>query len=221
VTAAEEPAAPLDPALRLAVLQRHRDAAIQLLAEAFEAWRSAGFDRFNDLEASCTVRIFDCLTRLIHARLANDDWAVMASYEEPLLTRDQLEGRADPTRAKRPDLRLLLFGGRGGVIHVESKRLLGGANGAEYVSNGMGRFVRGQYPTDSGLGAMLGYEMEISIADRVVEINAAVDGHADLGTSHRLRPEAPLGPIADVHRSDHNCAPAQVFSLIHMFAEVA
>lgn len=51
----------------------------ELLIEAVDAWRAAGFSRFDDGEVSCTVRLYACCRVVLAASPAR----MMALVESP------------------------------------------------------------------------------------------------------------------------------------------
>lgn len=84
-----------------------------LFEEALEEWRSTGFDRFDDSETACTVRLFDCADRIL--RRGQSKWAlVRVQYDGPQPTPAIRAGTANPNSSPRPDLVLSIGSGRGG-----------------------------------------------------------------------------------------------------------
>ena len=75
-----------------------------------------------------------------------------------------------------------------------------------YVGNGgMGRFVRGQYPTTCGCGGMLGYVMDQNVDSAIAAINTALSNNKDqlqLRSPHLLHPAISLDN-PDVHQTLH------------------
>ena len=213
------PAAILDPELRARLLSRHLEDAFKLLADALHRWRASSFRRFSDRETSCTVRVYGCMEELLDEEVS-DDPQVFPLYDLVRLTRDHLDGYANPDSAKRPDLTLALGGNRRHRIYVECKRLGLGATARQYVDDGLMRFVRAKYPTHEGRGAMIGYVQSRTIAERVGEINGHIESHAELGPADCLVAQQPLGPIADVHESSHHSTADEDLRLSHLFVDM-
>lgn len=207
----------LDPALRANVLARHREQALELIADALAEWRATGYTRYDDREVSCTVRVLDAMLRILRAREHVELVQIFPQIEGTETTPDQLAGRSDFSKAKRADLVLYLGGSHSHRLCVECKRLYQSANGAEYTKNGILRFVRGDYTGDRGRAMMVGYVMSKTIPARTAEINAAISSHPDLGQAHRLGPRAPVSAISDAHQSMHK--PAGL-TLTHLFVDM-
>jgi hypothetical protein len=149
-----------------------------------------------------------------------DDPQVFPLYDLVRLTRDHLDGYAEPDSAKRPDLTLALGGNRRHRIHVECKRLGSGATARQYVDEGLMRFVVGEYPAYEGRGAMVGYVQMRTIPERVAEINTHIEQHDHLGPTDCLTDRAAMGAIADVHDSSHHAAGGEDVQLTHLFVDM-
>jgi hypothetical protein len=212
------PAAGLDREFRQRILALHRIEALELLAAAMDAWRNTGYTRYDDREVSCTVRVFAELLTILDEQARLEGIQIFPEIESVQPTRAQLEGRANFSRARRPDLVLYLGGNRSHRMIVECKRLLGSANASRYVGDGLMRFVNGDYPADDGRAVMIAYVMTKEIAIRVTEINAAIDAHDDLGPAHRLDGPTAQPPIDDVYNSEHGDARQLVVT--HMFLDM-
>jgi hypothetical protein len=194
--------------------------ALQLLHAALEDWKARGFPRWSDHEVPCTTVVHGRLTEMVERRDPLAAAPVWVEYESPELTEDQLGGRADPATAGRRDLVLYFGRTRSARFPIECKRLDGRANGAAYVSDGILRFVRLHYGAPLDAAAMVGYVMSRSVEDRVVEINAAVTSHPELGPAHVLRtaPEVPAGDHP--HRSEHRLQQPRSITLTHFFIDM-
>jgi hypothetical protein len=215
--AAGSPADALDPGLRAHVLARHREEAVGLLADALDAWRSTGYSRYDDREVSCTVRVFAAMLQILREREHLELVQIFPQIEGVEVTREQLAGRGDFSRAKRADLVLYLGGGYSNRICVECKRLYQSANGARYADTGILRFERGHYTGDRGKAFMVGYVMTKTVSSRVAEINTAVSSHPELGVSHQLGPAPAVNAIADVQGSVHR---DKTLELTHLFMDM-
>jgi hypothetical protein len=217
--APSEPATALARNLRTQLLERHRAEALSLVAQAMGKWREEGFLRYDDRENSCTIRVFSWMLTLLEAKIDNDDPVQIIPIVEGVTpTKDQLAGRANFATAKRPDIVLFLGGNHAVRICVECKRFRGSANAREYTQNGILRFLAGQYVTDAGRGAMIGYVMTRSIGVRVAQVNEQVEKHPSMGAGHRLGAASPIAPIDDVHVSTHS---STGITLTHLFLDMS
>jgi hypothetical protein len=209
-----EPATALAPVLRGQLLQRHRTQALKLVAEAIGKWRDEGFLRYDNRENSCTIRVYACMLALLEEKLDEDPVQIIPVVEGVTPTSGQLAGRASVATAKRPDIVLFLGGNHAVRMCLECKRFLGSANAKEYTENGMLRFLTGQYSTDAGRGAMIGYVMTHSIPVRVFQVNQQIEMHPAMGVSHQLCAAPAITPIDDVHVSTHT---GTEIMLTHLF----
>lgn len=207
----------LDPALRDAVLSRHREQALGLLADALDTWRKTGYHRYDDREISCTVRVFSAMLQILREREHLELIQIFPQIEGMEITSDQLNGRGNFARAKRADLVLYLGGSYSKRICIECKRLFRSANGREYADNGILRFERRDYVGDSGEAYMVGYVMTKQVSDRIGEINTAISAHPELGPDHRLSPGQAAGAITDVQSSVHRNG---MLRLTHLFVDM-
>jgi hypothetical protein len=214
----DEPAAALAKDLRASLLQRHREAALGLIADAIGSWRAAGFDRYDNRETSCAVRVFAWMCEILEGRVTADPVQVIPIIEGVTPTREQLAGRANVAQAKRPDLLLYLGGNHTVRMAVECKRFLGSANAGQYVANGMTRFLSGSYVTDAGRGVMVGFVMTNSVAARVEQVNKQISGHDNLGAGDHLERCSGYPSAPDSYRSEHA---AHAVSLTHFFVDMS
>jgi hypothetical protein len=150
----------------------------ELFGRAFEDWERAGFDRFDDGETSCTVRLFDCVDRILRNDLRK--WGlVRVQYDGPQPTPEIRSGRANPNTSPRPDLILSI--GRL-ELNMEAKRV--GTHSPlprDYVERGMARFVTGRYAMTVGQpGHMLGYILNDPPQECVTAINRVIAGSASV-----------------------------------------
>ncbi len=212
-----EPAAALAPSLRAQLLERHRAEALNLIAEAMGKWREEGFVRYDNRENSCTIRVFSWMLTLLETRFEADPVQIIPIVEGVTPNQDQLAGRANFATAKRPDIVLFLGGNHAVRMCVECKRFLGSANAREYTENGILRFLTGQYITDAGRGAMIGYIMTHSIGVRVAQVNEQIRTHPSMGEDHQLGDASPIAPIDDVHVSTHS---SSGITLTHLFLDM-
>lgn len=188
-------------ALQRSMASRFDGLIRELLVDAASLWESEGFFRKNDSEIACTVRMFDCASRLRDARA--ELALIHVQYDGPQPTPEMRRGLADPARARRPDLNF-----RVGevVVHVEAKRLhLRDGLPRLYVDEGMRRFIDGHYPASpDGCGYMLAYVLNDPPPDAVAEVNAIISGAPDLGPKHVLGAPSERGPRLLLHVSLHN-----------------
>jgi hypothetical protein len=212
-----EPATALASNLRAQLLDRHRSQALRLVAEAMGMWREAGFLRYDNRENSCTIRVYACMLTLLEEKFDEEPVQIIPIVEGVAPTREQLAGLASVATAKRPDIVLFLGGNHAVRMCLECKRFLGSANAREYTENGILRFLNGQYSTDAGRGAMIGYVMTHSISARVTQVNQQIEKYPSMGTSHQLRAVPAIVPIDDVHVSTHA---GTKITLTHLFLDM-
>jgi hypothetical protein len=213
-----EPAAALASELRASLLQRHREAALGLISDAIGSWRAGGFDRHDDREPSCTVRVFAWMCEILDAHIAANPVQIIPIIEGVTPTREQLAGHVNVAQAKRPDLLLYLGGNHTVRMAVECKRFFRGANAGKYVDNGMARFLSGSYVTDAGRGAMVGFVMTNTVAARVEQVNKRIAEHKSLGAGDLLESCSGYPSVPDSYRSDHT---AHAISLTHFFVDMS
>lgn len=207
----------LSAQLRIELLERHRSEALELVAEALGRWRDHGFTRYDNLENSCTVRVYSWMLAVLEEWMQGHPVQIIVVPEGFSPTAEQLAGRASVSTAKRPDLVMYLGGNHAVRMCIECKRFLGAANASQYTENGIMRFVRGFYETDNGRAAMVGYVMTSSIETRIAQVNGAISSHSDLSSADHLEDRGALGPVDHVQGSSHL---AGAISLTHLFVDM-
>jgi hypothetical protein len=170
----------LAPALQELVARDIDGLVDELLHHAVEQWRLTGWHRFDDLEINCTIQLYKCLSEVGRSRLALRILTLQLEWVQP--TAEMMAGNESASGMKRPDLNISL--GLTAARLVECKRLaLTGGLPKRYVDEGMARFVSGKY-AESGI--MVGYVQADTPPEVVDAINTEVDGHWDMGSTHRL-----------------------------------
>lgn len=172
-----------------------------LFVQALAEWRSLGFNRFDNSETSCTVRLFDCADRVL--RRDQRKWAlVRVQYEGPQPTPAIRAGTVNPNASPRPDLVLSVGSAQ---MNVEAKRVgVRSPLPRDYVFRGLMRFIDGHYEARPDRPAhMLGYVLTDRPADCVAAINRVILGAPELGQGHELRAVGGAGSLIDRYKSDH------------------
>jgi hypothetical protein len=180
---------------------KHADSLItELLHLAALEWAALGFNRFDDSEVSCTVRLFDLADRIVRQ---DPKWTLLRlQYDGAQPTKEMRAGRADPNTTPRPDMVLTV-----GLsdLSVEAKRIgVRSPLPRDYVNRGMLRFVEGKYPADIGSpGIMVGFALRDGLAACVVAINHAICKTPSLGASNQLMTPESLSRRMSRYLSNH------------------
>ncbi|MEV6487516.1 hypothetical protein AB0M20_02585 [Actinoplanes sp. NPDC051633] len=172
-----------------------------LLVAAALLWEKDGFNRWDDGEIACTVRMFDCALRVMESDAVR--WALIhVQYDGPQPTLAMRTGHADPSRAPRPDMNIRLGTA---LVHVEAKRLhVRDGLPKDYVKKGMIRFIDGRYPAAGhNIGAMLAYLLKDSPQDSLQAVNGVISREQALGQSHLLGNSTQAAPRLSIHISSH------------------
>ena len=130
----------------------------KLLIESITSWAAKGFDRYEDYETSFTIRLYALMLEVKESN-RGEMLMIHLQYDAPLPTQEMLLGLADPGRSPRPDLTVKCGEA---PIYIEAKRVMP-TNGlpAEYVNEGMMRFLDGRYVSSNlSLALMFGYIMK-------------------------------------------------------------
>jgi hypothetical protein len=194
---------------------------VRLVDDLFDAaialWSAAGWHRFDDLEANCTIQVFrwaqvaagrDAALRVLHVEL---EW-----YQP---SPAQLAGTESAVGMPRPDIRVSI--GAVGVL-AECKRLAAvGSLPKAYVDNGIARFVANTYRSETGLAVMVGYLVADTVDAVVPAINQHVDAHTLMGSSHRLVSSTPVATYVALYSSAHARGNAPELRLRHYLCPMA
>jgi hypothetical protein len=199
------------------ILERQRDTAHSLLAEAALEWIAEGCPRYNDHETSCTAALVGHVIRTIDERKARA-FQPLVTLETGAWTEAHFSGAADPDSVPRPDV-VMWFGLRHEArMNIECKRLLSGsATANDYVKKGMCRFLDGRYPTDEGIGTMIAFLLDRDGDQAVEEINTAIE--AIIKRVELLGKVEGLGGLDSVYESDH-AVPTGDLSLVHLLLDL-
>lgn len=125
------------------------------------------------LEVPITTRVRKAMLRVKKA-LGLTNLEIGGEFEllDPTTTDSEVEGRIDIT------LKFLhQFGDEEAYLAVECKRLAAGDTtlNRKYVTQGVDRFVTGQYAQGHHWGMMLGYLLELPVSPVVDEINRRIE----------------------------------------------
>lgn len=204
----------VDPGFLAHILERHRQQAVSLLAEAAFEWARKGYPRWDDREGSCAVALVGQLLDLLDRRRATA-LQPFVSLEAGVWSAEHLAGRADPSGVPRPDVVIWLGLEREARMNVECKRLVASdATPRMYVKEGMDRFWTGYYPVDSGVGTMVGFLLDREVTVASLQISEAI--RAFLGLAEPLRENGPIGPLDPGFRSDHSSGVSVLHLLLDM-----
>ena len=171
------------------------DMVVKLVDESLTRWSISGWSRYSDLENDCTSRL---VYFALEARREVPSLILCeVHFDSPLLTNRMLEGKAPTVLATRPDLRVHV--GDAG-ISIECKRLgTDSSQPRKYVSEGINRFVTGDYAVPNSFGIMVGYVQQGNPHRLLGAINSVIDNHSAMGSNHRLVPLS----WAQRYRSSH------------------
>lgn len=189
----------------------------EMLDAAVQRWCNEGWPASDMAEDDCTVQLHKHCLAIAHedGRFAFMD----PTFNWVYLTEGMLAGKDPVKKAKRPDLRISI--GKVAGRAVECKRLaLKGGLTKDYVEDGMGRFVRGEYAPSEPIGYMIGYAREDELDDLVRSINGHVETHALMGATHQLQPTASTVGAA-WHHSHHTRTAFEPIDLDHLLIKVA
>ncbi|MEA2432657.1 MAG: hypothetical protein QOG54_114 [Actinomycetota bacterium] len=188
-----------------------------LLDAAVARWAADGWTRFNDHETNCTIQVFRWAQETL--RLQPEFSVFTVTLESVSPTRRMLLGQDSAASMRRPDLRISL--GLEAKLMVECKRLsLDSSHPAEYVHEGMYRFVTGAYAPMDTLGAMMGYIIADEPTAIANAINTQIDAHDGMGTSHRLEVGTVLSAIPFHYKSSHVRMARSQIELAHLWIDL-
>lgn len=172
----------------------------KLLVESITSWAANGYDRYNDHEISFTVRLFSWMEKVKAANRA--EMVLMhLQYDGPVPTREMLLGLADAAKTPRPDMTVKCGDAS---IHIEAKRVMPTRGyPAQYVKNGMMRFIDGRYISDGvDLAYMVGYIVQGLTADCYEAINNRIRAHPMLGPAEVTKQREVVDDVT-VYVSEH------------------
>lgn len=199
------------------ILDRHRQTAHALLAEAAVEWLEEGCPRYDNREASCTAAVAGRLLTKIDERKSNA-LQPMVTLETGAWTEEHFSGEKDPTTVPRPDLVVWLGLQHEARMNVECKRLLSGfASPRDYVQDGVCRFLNGRYPVDEGVGAMIGFLLDRDPATAAHQIDDAI--RAVIERDEPLHEDGPLATLESIYRSTHDSAVGDL-ELVHLLVDM-
>lgn len=183
-----------------------------LLIESITSWAAEGFNRFDDHEISFTIRLYACMLKV---KDSNRGKMLMMhpQYEAQLPSQDMLLGIANPAKSPRPDLNVKCGEA---TIYLEAKRVMPtGDLPAEYVDNGMMRFLDGRYVSPGvNLDFMLGYVLQGTTAECYEAINDVIRVRPSLGPDEIAKQGEVMEGI-NIYASEH-----QAGEIIHYAIDV-
>ena len=179
------------------VVSEIEDTALQLIVDGFAHCKETGFNRVGDLERHFSIRLVDCMRRIVRDR----NMSFWPEYEYPVLTDDILSGESDPVHANRIDIAIVYRRLSERYFSIECKLLRLNYLTERYVSEGICRFVKGSYSYDIPIGAMIGYVLQGSPDELVSTINHHIE--KILGSDHKLRTTTRLGCHRYAYASEH------------------
>lgn len=189
----------------------------ELLGSSIALWRSAGWARFDDLEANCTIQLFRWAQVAADREAALRILRVELEWYQPSAA--QIAGTESAARMPRPDLRVSI--GSTGML-VECKRLRATGNLPKaYVEKGIARFVAHTYRSDTGGALMVGYLISGTVEAAILVINQHIGANPLMGASHRLVPVAPGLAAAARYRSTHARPGAVDVQLEHFICPIS
>jgi len=190
---------------------------LELLVEGFERWKAGGFQRAGDHENDFTAVLIGHMLQVRRER----DLPFLPQPEQVEFSADVLAGRARPNRAPRIDIAVWWDRlAEGAYFTIECKRLAPGDLIAEYVEEGMIRFVSQRYASAVRAAAMAGYVIHGDPEQLWQQVNLRVTRTVSLGSAHLLGPRSPIANLATVYESRHpRSGSTPVIVLTHLFLD--
>lgn len=190
----------------------------RLLDEAAALWSNDAWDRFDNDETNCTIKLYawaeQCLKRIPELRILS------LQIESVQPTPAMLAGEESAKAMTRPDIRVRI--GQEGDLIVECKRLSSSqSHPRKYVREGMMRFIQGEYGRGRTFGAMVGYILADKPDDVFTAINKQVEKHPDLTAADRLNPVPPSTNIPHRYSSTHKRTDQGPIRLTHYHFDLA
>jgi hypothetical protein len=169
------------------------------------------------LEVPITTRVRKAMLRVKKA-LGLTNLEIGGEFEllDPTTTNSEVEGRIDIT------LKFLhQFGDEEAYLAVECKRVAAGnttLNG-RYVTQGVDRFVTGQYAQGHHWGMMLGYLLELPVSPVVDEINRRIED--TYGSTAKLETTSAHAEALSVHTGALSQGTVgHIIRLLHIFVDM-
>lgn len=207
----------LSPPIHRLLAQDLAALVTDLLDAAVARWAADGWTRFDNHETNCTIQVYRWAQETL--RLQPEFNVLTVTLESVAPTQRMLLGQDSAAAMRRPDLRISL--GLEAKFVIECKRLtLSSSHPAEYVHEGMYRFVSGAYAPMETLGAMVGYILADDPRAIAAAINTQIDVHEGMGMSHRLEVSVALSTIPFHHKSTHLRRALPHIELVHLWIDL-
>lgn len=172
-----------------------------LIVDAFDQWKSGGFPRAGNHENDFTVVLYGCMLRLVEEK--GQSYRLVPRIENLEPTANMLCGKSKVNGAPRTDISVLWDLHPKSTYTIECKRIAKGYLSAEYLKEGIHRFLSGKYAPDKRSAAMIGYVIDGRIEVAWNLVNARINGDSTLSKDDKLSPAASVKSLTTVYTSQH------------------
>lgn len=189
----------------------------EILDGAAGLWASNDYTRFNDDEANCTIQLYRWSDEIVRTTMGLRVITITLEWVQP--TPGMIAGLENATGSSRPDLKVAI--GRAVHLTIECKRLsLSNDHPRRYVTQGIARFVSGEYARTQQRGVMVGYVQADDPGSIVEKVNGVIVGHPLMGSSHQLKEATALTHVNFVYGSDHQRVEMPAIQLKHYLMDL-
>lgn len=189
----------------------------EMLDGAASLWATNDYTRFDDDEANCTIQLYRWSDEIVRTTTGLRVITLTLEWVQP--TPSMIAGLESATGSSRPDLKVAI--GRAAHLTIECKRLsLSNNHPRRYVTQGIDRFVSGEYASTQERGAMVGYLQADDPGSIIPKVNSVIIEHPSMGSSHQLKEAKALTHINLVYGSEHQRIEKPIIQLKHYLIDL-